>query len=142
MECRTELRAKLIENGHDPDEVLSPPGAWQPYHAPRFPRSSDLTGPWVFKHIDALFLLWGYFKEARAAKKRTEAEIVAWKAGRASGLASGLATGRAVERATIKSRLMRQGIDLDELLPPEELETAGQGSFPHSAPPFPQRRAQ
>jgi hypothetical protein len=59
--------------------------------------------------------LWLYFNERRAAKKRTEFEIAAWKAGRVSGLA----TGRAVERATIKSCLMKQGIRLDDLLPPE-----------------------
>ena len=118
-ELKATVRAKLIERGDDPDEVLSPPGAWQPYRPRRFPRSSDFTGPSPFKGLDALYETWLWFKEKRTAKKRAEHEITAWKAGRASGLSSGLATGRAVERATIKSLLMKRGINLDDLLPSE-----------------------
>ena len=101
--------------------MLARPGSWQPYAPPRFPRSSDIPGPWPLKFIEVHFVLWEYFKSARAAKKRTAAEIAAWKAGRASGLSNGLETGRAVERATIKARLMEQGINVDDLLPPDEL---------------------
>ena len=121
MDWRIELRARLIEQGHDPDELLSP-GVWKPYSPRPFPRGSDFTGPWVFQIIDVWFELWSYFKERLAYRKRTEAEIAAWKAGRSSGLSSGLATGRAVECATIKAQLMKQGIDLDDLLPPDETE--------------------
>ena len=64
-------------------------------------------------------MLWKYLKADWAAKKRPADEIAAWQAGRISGLSSGLATGRGVERAPIKARLMQQGINLDDLLPPE-----------------------
>ena len=114
-----KVRAKMIEQGYDPDEILARPGSWKPYAPPPFPRSSDIPGPWPLKIIEVQFVLWEYFKAAWATKKRTSAEIAAWKAGRISGLSSGLVTGRAVERATIKARLMKQGINLDDLLPSE-----------------------
>ena len=117
-----KIRARLIEQGYDPDEVLSPPGAWRPYRPRPFPKSSDLTAPLGLRGIEAIGEIWLYFKERRADKKRTEFEISAWKAGRASGLASGLTTGRAVERATIRARLKEQGINLDDLLPLEQPE--------------------
>ncbi len=121
------VRAKLIEQGYDPDEMLARAGSWKPYAPPPFPRSSDIPGPWPLKIIEVHCVLWEYLKAAWLARKRTTAEITAWKAGRISGLSSGLATGRAEGRAQgrteIIAQLRERGINVDDLLPPDEPDT-------------------
>ena len=56
----------------------------------------------------------------RRARERAEAVAQGRVEGHAEGRAKGHAEGRAGSRAEIRDRLKERGIDLDELLPPEE----------------------
>ena len=117
MDREIALRAKLIEQGHDPDEALSP-GVLQPYHPRPFPRSKDFAGSWVLGTVTIWYELWTCFWERLVVKRCANAEISAWKAGRISGLTSGLAIGR----AEIIEQLKAHGINVDDLLPSENME--------------------
>ena len=67
-----------------------------------------------------LFKAYDQFQENR--KRRAEERAAALAEGQAQGLAEGRAQGRAEARAEIQDRLKEQGIDLDDLLPPDEQE--------------------
>ncbi len=50
--------------------------------------------------------------------------------GHAEGIAEGLAEGRAAERAAIRDRLIAQGLNPDDILPPDEPGTNGSSPAP------------
>lgn len=60
-------------------------------------------------------------------RRRRAQENTEWRAeGHAAGRAEGRAEGRKEGRAEIRDRLRERGIDLDDLLPPEEEPTDGE----------------
>ena len=59
-------------------------------------------------------------KAAGLAQGRKEGR----KEGRAEGITEGIAEGRAAERAAIRARLEAQGLNPDDILPPEEPDTS------------------
>ncbi len=72
-----------------------------------------------------LFDAYDRFQEIR--KRRAEERAAALAEGQAQGRAEGRAQGRAEARAEIQDRLKEQGINLDDLLPPDEPEPDNQG---------------
>ena len=68
-----------------------------------------------------LFKAYDQFQENRKRRAEERAEALA------EGQARGRAQVRAEARAEIRDGLKEQGIDLDELLPPEELENGRAG---------------